>query len=61
MAKRSGRKHKKASSAARHHSVSHPSYAGKKYDCYGTHVRTGHGNKKAPRVFCGKVQTAASK
>lgn len=58
MAKKS-RKHKKPVSGQKH-MVSHPSYAGHKYDCYGKRVRAGRGHKKVARVFCAKDKQAKS-
>ena len=50
--RRSGKKGRKGGTT-----VAKPKYAGRQYDCYGKRVRTGKGNKKAPRVFCGKLKT----
>lgn len=55
MAKRS-RKRAKAKGPKRY--VSHPKYAGKQYDCYGRHVRSGKGKRKSPRVYCGAQKPA---
>lgn len=55
MAKRSRKQSKTAKTAAGpKHMVSHPKFAGRQYDCYGKHVRTGRGTKKSPRVYCGR-------
>lgn len=46
-------KGRKGRKGGRH--VTYTKFAGKSYDCYGKHVRSGKGRKKSPRVFCGKM------
>jgi len=60
MAKHGRKSRRKASrkSSGRHgaKTVARPHYSKHSYECYGKHVRTGKGSKRAPRVFCGRMK-----
>jgi len=45
------RRHRKASKAAVKITATH-TYSGRKFGCYGKHVRSGKSRKKTARMFC---------
>lgn len=58
MAKRrkSRKSRAKKAAASGGTTIANHGYSGRKFRCYGKHVRAGKSSKRVPRIFCAKAE-----